>query len=156
MREPAAVQVTVAQLRLVRRMERELELWGRTIAFGLLSAAVIALVHFTLARRIRPWGRAVLFGALSAAVVALIYALPPYEYAGIAGANFDYNVSFFFPALVSSFLFWLAALTLYVRFLRRQVSRSPSKIILPPLLLLPFVLQVSWMIALVVVVESSV
>ena len=134
----------------------ESQLWGRTIIVGVFSAAAIALIYFTLARRMQVWGRAVLFGTLSAAAIVLIYALPPYEYSGFAGANFGYNFSFFFPVLLSSFLFWFVALVLYVGFLRGGVDRSPSKIILPPVLLLPFALQVSWMIALVVMIDSSV
>jgi hypothetical protein len=137
-------------------MQIELQLWGRTIMVGILSAAVIALICFALARRMQMWGKAVLFGAVSAAVIVLIYALPPYENTHFAGANFGYNISFFFPALLSSFLFWLVALALYVAFLCSRVGRSPVKIILPPVLLLPFTLQVTYMIVLEIMVASSV
>jgi hypothetical protein len=130
--------------------------WSNTILFGTLSAVAIALMQIMLRRRMQLWNRAMLFAALSAALILLIYATPPYEDSHFAGANFGYNFSFFFPALLSSFLFWVVALAFYIGFLRRPAGRSPSKIVLPPLLLLPFALQVSWMIALLVMVKSSV
>jgi hypothetical protein len=142
--------VAAAYLCLVRRMQIELQLWGRTIMVGILSAALIAVIYLSLARRMQLWGKAVLFGALSTAVIVLIYALPPYEYSGFAGANFAYNFFFFFPALLSSFLFWFVALALYLDFLRRRVGMSPSKIIVPPVLLLPFALQVTYTIILLI------
>jgi hypothetical protein len=144
--------VAVAQLVLVRRMQP----WNNALLFGALSAVAIALMQVMLRRRMQLWSRAVLFGALSAALIVLIYATPPYEDSHFGGANFGYNFSFFFPALLSSFLFWVVALAFYIGFLRRPAGRSPSKIILPPVLLLPFAVQVSWMIALVVMVKSSV
>ena len=124
--------------------------------FGALSAAMIVLIYVTFARRMQLWSRAVLFGALSAALIVLIYATPPYEDSHFAGANFGYNFSFFFPALLSSFLFWVVALAFYIGFLRRSAGGSFSKIILPPLVLLQFALQLSWMIVLIVMVDSSV
>jgi hypothetical protein len=130
--------------------------WNNTVLFGALSAAAIVLMYVTFVRRMQLWSSAVLFGALSAALIALIYATPPYEDSHFAGANFGYNFSFFFPVLLSSFLFWVVALAFYIGFLRRPAGRSLSKIILPPLVLLPFTLQVSWMIILVVMVQSSV
>jgi hypothetical protein len=130
--------------------------WNNTVVCGAASAAVIMLIYVTLARRTHLWGKAVLFGALSAAVIVLIYATPPYRDSHFAGANFGYNFPFFFPALLSSFLFWLVALAFYIGFLRRPACRSLSKIILPPLVLLPFTLQVSWMIILLIMVQSSV
>jgi hypothetical protein len=130
--------------------------WSNTILFGALSAVAIALMQIMLHRRMQLWNRAMLFAALSTALIVLIYATPPYVDSHFAGANFGYNFSFFFPALLSSFLFWVVALAFYIGFLRRPAGRSPSKIVLPPLLLLPFALQVSWMIALVVMVKSSV
>jgi hypothetical protein len=137
-------------------MQMELQLWGRTIVVGIISATVIAVICLTVARRLQLWSKASLFGALSAAVIVFIYVTPPYEDSHFAGANFGYNFSFFFPALLSSFLFWLVALTFYVGFLRRPAGRSLSKIILAPLLLLPFALQLGWMIALEVMIQSSV
>jgi hypothetical protein len=130
--------------------------WNNTIMFGVLSAAVIVLTHVVLRRRMQVWGRAVLFGALSAAVIVFIYATPPYRDSHFAGANFGYNFSFFFPALFSSFIFWAAALGFYVAFLRHRAGRSPATVILPVFLLLPFALQVAYMVVLVVIVESSV
>jgi len=130
--------------------------WNNTVVCGAASAAAIVLIYVALARRMQLWGKAVLFGALSAAVIVLIYATPPYRDSHFAGANFGYNFSFFFPALLSSFLFWLVALALYVGFLRRRVGRSPSRVILPPVLLLPFALQVTYMIVLAIMVDSSV
>jgi hypothetical protein len=137
-------------------MQMELQLWGRTILVGILSAAVIALICLTVAKRLQLWSKASLFGALSAAVIVFVYVTPPYENPHFAGANFGYNFSFFFPALLSSFLFWVAALAFYIAFVRSRAGRSPSKIILPPVLLLPFALQIAWMVFLVAYVESSV
>ena len=133
-----------------------MEPWSNTILFGALSAVAIALMQIMLRLRIQLWNRAMLFAALSTVLIILIYATPPYRDSHFAGANFGYNFSFFFPALLSSFLFWLVALASYIGFLRRPAGRLPSKIILPPLLLLPFALQVSWMIALVVMVKLSI
>ena len=130
--------------------------WNNTVVCGAASIAAIVLIYVTLARRLQIWGKTVLFATLSAAVIVLVNALPPYHYSGFAGANFGYNFSFFFPALLSSFLFWLVALALYVGFVRRRVSRSPSKIILPLVLLLPFTLQAAWIIRILLLLREPV
>ena len=141
---------------LILVLVRPMEPWSNTILFGTLSAVAIVLMQIMLRLRMQLWNRAMLFAALSAALIVLIYATPPYRDSHFAGANFGYNFSFFFPALLSSFLFWLVALASYIGFLRRPAGTLPFKIILPALLLLPFALQVSWVIALMVMVKSSV
>jgi hypothetical protein len=130
--------------------------WHNTVVCGAVSAAAIVMIYGMFARRMQLWGKAVLFGTLSATVIVLIYATPPYRDSHFGGANFGYNFSFFFPALLSSFLFWIVALGLYVGFLRRRVGRSPSKIILPPVLLLPFALQAAWIIRILLLLREPV
>jgi hypothetical protein len=131
-------------------------LWLFTnIIVGVLSSILFVAIYLAVARRTQLWAKAIVFGALSAALIVLIYVTPSPE-PGFAGAAFGYNFSFFFPVLLSSFLFWIVALALYVGFLRGRAIRSMLKILLPPVLLLPLALQVGWMIFLFVHVQSSV
>jgi hypothetical protein len=120
--------------------------WTNTIVFGAVSLLVVVLLYVTFARRMQLWSRAVLFGALSAGLIVLIYATPPYEDSHFAGANFGYNFSFFFPVVLSSFIFWSVALGFYIASLRSPSGRSPMKILSPAVLLLPFALQAAWII----------
>ena len=126
------------------------------ILIGVLSSALIVVAYLALARRTQLWTKAVVLGALSAALIILIYAAPPYEDSHFAGANFGYNFSFLFPVLLSSLLFWIVALVLYLGFLRARAGRSLLKIFVPAVLLLPLPLQFGWMVFLVVYVHSSV
>jgi hypothetical protein len=66
----------------------------------------------------QPWTKAIVFSAISAALILLLYLTPSPE-AGFAGANFGYNISFFFPVLLASFVFWYLALQCYVALLRQ-------------------------------------
>jgi hypothetical protein len=132
-----------------------MKVWTDTMLLGTLSLAAIMLIQFTLARRLQLWNRALVFAAVSAAFIVFIYVTPSPE-PGFAGAVFAYNFSFFFPVLFSAFLFWGAALGFYIAFLRARVTRSPVKILIPAVLLLPFALQITYMIILFTYVVSSV
>jgi amino acid permease len=103
----------------------------------------------------QPWTKAVVFGAISAALIVLIYATPSPE-PGFAGANFGYNVSFFFPIMILSFVFWGVALGFYIAFLRDRAGKSPLKIVSPPILLIPFTLQAIWIIRLLLLLRERV
>jgi predicted cobalt transporter CbtA len=107
-------------------------------------AVLIVLVYMLLNRK-KLWISAIVFGALSAALIVLIYITPSPE-PGFAGAAFGYNFSFFFPVVLSSLVFWIAALGFYIGFVRSRAGRSPSKIILPLTLLFPFTVQAAWII----------
>jgi len=121
-------------------------LWLSTnILIGVLSSVFIVVIYLVLARRTQLWSKAIVFGALSAALIVLIYVTPSPE-PGFAGAAFGYNFSFFFPVVLSSFVFWAAALGFYIAFLRNPAAKSLLKIVLPTVLLLPFALQAAWII----------
>ena len=130
--------------------------WNNTVVCGAASAAAIVLLCVTLARRMQLWGKAVLFGALSAALIVLIYATPPYRDSHFAGANFGYNFSFLFPALLSSFLFWVVAIGFYVAFLRNPAAKPPLKVALLTVVLLPFALQAAWIIRILLLLREPV
>ena len=93
----------------------------------------------------KPLTKAVVFGAASTALIVLIYISPSPE-PGFAGANFGYNVSFFFPVVILSFVCWGLALGFYIAFLWSSAGRSPFKIVSPAILLLPFALQAVWIV----------
>jgi hypothetical protein len=83
----------------------------------------------------QPWTKAVVFGAVSTAAIAWIQIAPAPE-PGFAGAAFGYNLTFFFPLMFASLLFWIPAVVFYVLFIRRDGRRRPWKIVLPVFLLL--------------------
>ena len=93
----------------------------------------------------QPWTKAIVFSGISAALILLLYLTPSPEW-GFAGANFGYNIYFFFPVLLASFVFWGVALQCYVALLRSPTRKSPLKILSPPILLLPFALQAMWIV----------
>jgi hypothetical protein len=102
----------------------------------------------------QPWTKAVVFSAISAALILLLYATPSPE-PGFAGANFGYNVSFFFPVLIASFICWGFALRFYIAPLRGPVGKSPVKILAPPILLLPFTLQALWIVRVLLLLHEA-
>ncbi len=121
-------------------------LWLSTnILIGVLSSVFIVVIYPVLARRTQLWSKAIVFGALSAVLIVLIYVTPSQE-PGFAGAAFDYNFSFFFPVVLSSFVFWAASLGFYIAFLRNPAAKSLLKIVSPTVLLLPFASQAAWII----------
>jgi hypothetical protein len=61
---------------------------------------------------------------------------PPSPEPGFAGAIFAYNITFFFPLVLASFVCWSVALAFYIRFLRGGSHRTILKIALPFVLLL--------------------
>src|SRR5215211_8637090 len=103
----------------------------------------------------RAWNKAVVLGAVSAALIVLIYVTPSPE-PGFAGANFGYNVSFFFPVVIASFICWTIALGFYVAFLRSQAGKPSLKIISPAVLLLPFTLQAIWIVRVLLMLHQPV
>jgi hypothetical protein len=102
----------------------------------------------------QPWAKAILFSAISAALIALIYVIPSPE-PGFAGAAFGYNISFFFPVVIASFICWGLALRAYIALLRSPTDKSPLKILSPPILLLPFTLQALWIIRLLLLLREA-
>ncbi len=103
----------------------------------------------------QPWTKAVVFSGISAALIVLIYVTPSPE-PGFAGANFGYNLSFFFPVVIASFVCWGLALGFYIAFLRGRAGRSPVKIVSPAILLLPFTLQAIWIVRLLLLLREPV
>jgi hypothetical protein len=103
----------------------------------------------------KPWIKAVVFGAVSTALIVVIYITHSPE-PGFAGANFGYNIFFFFPVVISSFVCWGVALGFYVAFLRSAAGKSPFKIVLPTILLLPFALQAIWIVRVLLVLREAV
>jgi hypothetical protein len=85
------------------------------------------------------WTPAVVFGAVSAAAIGLTYTRSPES--DFAGAAFAYNLTFYLPLLFLSFVFWVAALASYILFIRRADSKRVFRIIVPAVLLLPFVYE---------------
>jgi hypothetical protein len=83
----------------------------------------------------RHWITAVVFGGISTALITLIYLTSSPE-PGFAGAIFAYNITFFFPLVLVSFVCWSVALAFYIRFLRAGSHRTILKIALPFVLLL--------------------
>ena len=96
-----------------------------------------------------------LFGAVSAALIALIYFTPSPE-PGFAGANFGYNISFFFPVFLASFVCWAVGVASYIAFMRSSRQRSALRIASPPVLLLPFTLQAAWIVRLLLMLRQTV
>jgi hypothetical protein len=103
----------------------------------------------------QPWTKAMLFIAISAALIMLIYLTPSPEL-GFAGAASAYNIFFFFPVLLVSFVCWGFALRFYTSFLRHPAGKSPLKIVSPPVLLPPFTLQAAWIIRLLLLLRERV
>src|SRR5437879_9657167 len=93
----------------------------------------------------QPSTKAIVFSAISSALIVLLYVTPSPE-PGFAGANFGYNISFFFPVVLASFVFWSLALRSYITLLRSPTGRSPLETFSPPILLLPFTLQAMWIV----------
>jgi hypothetical protein len=83
----------------------------------------------------RQWTKTVILGAVSTALIVAIYVTPSPE-PGFAGAIFAYNITFFFPLVLLSFICWAAALALYIAFLRGRTHRTAFRIALPFVLLL--------------------
>ena len=92
---------------------------------------------------------------MSAALIVLIYVTPSPE-PGFAGAAFGYNISFFFPVVIASFVCWGVALGFYIGFLRGRAGKSPLKIVSPAILLLPFTLQAIWIVRLLLLLREPV
>lgn len=92
------------------------------------------------------WNKAIIFGSVSAAIILAIYIAPSPEDPHSAGANFAYNLMFFVPAMVVSFIFWAFALDSYLSFLRSRSGASRAKVISPAILLLPFAVQAAWIV----------
>src|SRR5205823_822134 len=92
-----------------------------------------------IVRRMENWTPAVVFGAVSAAMIGATYTRSPES--DFAGAAMAYNITFYFPLLFLSFVFWLAALASYILFIRQAASRPVFRIIVPGVLLLPFVYE---------------
>jgi hypothetical protein len=126
------------------------------IVIGVLSSVLIVVIYLAIARRTQLWTKAIVFGALSAALIMLIYATPPYKDQHFGGANFGYNFSFFFPVVLSSFVFWLAAFGFYIAFLRNPAGKSLLKIVSSTVLLLPFALQAAWIIRILLLLREPV
>jgi hypothetical protein len=81
------------------------------------------------------WTKAVVFGAISTAAITWIQVSPTPE-PGFAGAAFGYNLTFFFPLVLASLVFWIPAFVFYILFIHRDSRRTRWKIVLPVLLLL--------------------
>jgi hypothetical protein len=103
----------------------------------------------------QPFTKAVVFGAISTGLIVLIYVTPSPE-PGFAGAAFGYNMSFFFPVVILSFIFWGLALGFYIAFLRTSPGKSPLKIISPAVLLLPFTLQAAWIVRILLLLREPI
>jgi len=103
----------------------------------------------------QPWTKAIVFGGISTALIVLIYVTPSPE-PGFAGANFGYNISFFFPIVIVSFICWGLGLRSYLALLRSPAGKSPLKIISPPILLLPFTLQAIWIVRVLLLLREPV
>jgi len=102
----------------------------------------------------QPWTKAIVFSGISAALIVLIYVTASPE-PGLAGANFAYNISFFFPAVLASFVFWGLAIRSYTTLLRSPARKSPLKIFSPPVLLLPFTLQAMWIVRVLLLLREA-
>ena len=92
------------------------------------------------------WNKAVVFGSISAGTILAIYVAPSPEGGHSAGANFAYNIIFFAPAMVVSFIFWGFGLDSYLSFLRGRSGASRLKVATPAVLLLPFAVQAAWIV----------
>jgi hypothetical protein len=103
----------------------------------------------------QPSTRAVVFAAISTTLIVLIYVTPSPE-PGFAGANFGYNMFFFFPIVISSFVCWAVALGFYITFIRSSAGRSPLKIVSPPILMVPFALQAIWIVRVLLLLREPV
>jgi hypothetical protein len=91
----------------------------------------------------QPETKAVIFGAASTAVIVLMQIAPSPE-PGFTGAAFTYNVLFFFPLFIVSFVCWSLAIVFYMFFVRGSSRKTPVMATLPVLLLLacPFQLAI--------------
>ena len=85
------------------------------------------------------WTKAVLFGAVSAAAIAATYTRAPES--DFAGAGLWYNITFYLPLVIVSFVCWVAAVCFYIAFMRQRASRSFLGVALPAFLLLPFLYE---------------
>ena len=114
----------------------------------------LQVILFSLGE-MQPWTKAIVFSALSAVLIVLIQVTPSPE-PGFAGAAFAYNISFFFPVVLTSFVCWGLALRFYTSFLRSRAAKRPFTIVFPPILLLPFTLQAAWIIRLLLLLREPV
>jgi len=103
----------------------------------------------------QPWTKAIVFGAISAALIVLMYVTSSPE-PGFAGANFGYNITFFFPIMIASLVCWVVALGFYIAFLRSRAGKSLLKIASPVVLLLPFTLQAIWVVRVLLILREPV
>jgi succinate dehydrogenase/fumarate reductase cytochrome b subunit len=85
------------------------------------------------------WTPAVVFGAVSTVAIGATYTRSPES--DFAGATMTYNVFFYLPLVFLSFVFWLAALASYIFFIRQAAPKPLFKIIVPVVLLLPFIYE---------------
>ena len=85
------------------------------------------------------WTPAVIFGAVSAAAIGATYTRSPES--DFAGAAAWHNITFYLPLVFLSFVFWVAALASYILFIRQTASKPVFRMIVPAVLLLPFVYE---------------
>ncbi len=80
-----------------------------------------------------------IFGAVSAAAIGATYTRAPDS--DFAGAAMAYNVTFYIPLVLLSFVSWVIALSFYIVFIRQRASKPVLKVVAPAVLLLPFVYE---------------
>ena len=97
------------------------------------------MAYLFLVRRMKSWVTALVLGTISAAAIAATYTRSPES--DFVGAVMDYNLTFYYPLILLAFVCWFTALCFYVVFIRRSGYKSPMRIIVPLVLLLPFIYE---------------
>jgi hypothetical protein len=87
----------------------------------------------------KAWMTAIVLGSISAAAVVATYMRSPEP--DFVGAIMDYNLTFYYPLILLACVCWVTALCFYVVFIRQSAYRSAMRIIVPLILLLPFIYE---------------
>jgi hypothetical protein len=87
----------------------------------------------------KSWVTATVLGTISAAAIVATYMRSPES--DFVGAVMDYNLTFYYPLILLASLCWATAVCFYVIFIRQSAFKSTIRIIVPVVLLLPFIYE---------------
>jgi len=83
-------------------------------------------------RKKKFWRKSIAFGIASAIAIVLTYIKRPVDI-NYAGSKFTYNLTFFFPLFLLSFILGIVSILYFIRYLRdKEIERNRiAKIVLP-------------------------
>jgi hypothetical protein len=96
----------------------------------------------------------ILLGLASSVVVSLTYLIRPADPDQSAGANFAWNLGFYFPAIATAAVLTFVSLGLFVAYLRQPIRKLWWSVGVVPILVLPCAYEVWSVVASMIAISQ--